>query len=50
MDKEPPDRIAAAKWNQFSFFVERLFKTSFNEFELHARLEIKWGIKFMLYL
>ena len=50
MDKEPPDRIAAAKWNQFSFFVERFFKTSFNEFELHARLEVKWGIKFMLCL
>ena len=26
MDKKPPDRIAAAKWNQFSFFVEWLFK------------------------
>ena len=50
MDKEPPDRIAAAKWNQFSFFVERFFKTSFIEFELHARLEVKWGIKFMLCL
>ena len=41
VDKEPPDRIAAAKWNQFSFFVEWFFKTTFNKFELHARLEVK---------
>lgn len=41
VDKEPPDRIAAAKWNQFSFFVERFFKATFNKFELHARLEVK---------